>query len=214
MNERAETALPSDPERALSLAYASGHVRPALALLWRLDEQLGTIVARTDNPAVGQMRLTWWHDALRTARMMRPVDPLLAELAEERAIDLPALLPLIDGWEELLEPLPLSDEALARYADARGGTLFNVAAGLFGGGYAGNAGRLWALVDLAFRVSDRVTAERALALAQDAREPLPKPLAILAALARHDRRRGLDRLRRQGSPGRVLRALAAGVTGI
>jgi 15-cis-phytoene synthase len=205
--------LVADPERALSLAYAPRCVRPALALLWRLDEQLGAIVARADDPALAQMRLTWWHDALKTVRTVRPVDPLLVAIAEEPRIDPERLLPLIDGWEALLDPLPLSDAALELFASARGAALFEAAAGLLGGGQAGEAGRLWALVDLAFRVSDRTTAERALALAPEVRTRLPKPLAMLAVLARYDRRRGLNRPRRQGAPGRVLRALAAGLTG-
>ncbi len=158
------------------------------------------------------MRLTWWHEALREARTVRPVDPLLVALADARAIDLAALLPLIDGWEELLEPLPLSDEALQRYADLRGGTLFQVASTLLGGADAAAAGRLWALVDLAYRVSDPDTAARALALATDAPGPLPRPLAMLRTLARHDRAR-FGRPRRQGAPARIARALAAGLTG-
>jgi phytoene synthase len=211
-----EPLVPADPERALSLAYAPPQARPGLAALWALDEQLGAIVARTENPAVGQMRLTWWHDALRSLRAARPVDPVLVALADEAAIDPEHLLPLIDGWEVLLDPLPLGEEALLAYAEARGGALFRVAGDLLGSdaAAASEAGKLWALVDLAFRVSDRTTAERALALARDvAPGRLPKPLAVLAALARRDARRGLDRARRQGSPARVARAALAGLTG-
>lgn len=204
----------ADPERALALAYAPVRVRPALSLLWRLDEQLGAVTARAGDPAVAQMRLTWWHDALRTARTARPVDPLLVALAEERSIALEQLLPLIDGWEALLDPFPLSNEALEQFAMQRGATLFGAAARLLGRGGAEEAGRLWALVDLAFRTQDPTTAARALALAPDAPGRLPRPLAMLAALARLDRARGLDRPRRQGSPGRVVRALAAGLTGL
>lgn len=205
-----------DPERALALAYAPAVVRPSLELLWRLDEQLGTIVARTDIPAVGQMRLTWWHEALRTLRTARPVDPLLQSLANAPGIDPVLLLPLIDGWEVLLNELPLDDEALQGFADLRGATLFRAAGALFGREEAAvaDAGRLWALVDLAFRISDRSSAERALTLAPDARGRLPTPLAILATLARRDRAAGLDQPRRQGSPGRVLRAALAGLTGL
>jgi hypothetical protein len=74
---------------------------------------------------------------------------------------------------------------------------------------------MWALTDLAFRVSDRATAERALALARAEVAPaqLPRTLAVLAALARGDLRRGLDQTRHQGSPTRVVRALRAGLTG-
>jgi len=210
------TADIADPERALSLAYAPAPVRPALSALWMLDEQLGAIVARTENPAVGQMRLTWWHDALRSLREARPVDPVLVALADAEAVDPGQLLPLIDGWEVLLDPLPLGEDALLAYADGRGGALFLVASGLLGGesASASESGKLWALVDLAFRISDRSTAERALAIARTcAPGRLPKPLAVLAALARRDARGGLDRPRRQGSPGRVARAMLAGLTG-
>lgn len=203
----------ADVERALSLAYAPAAKRRALGLLWRLDEQLGSIVARADNPAVGQMRLTWWHEALRTARETRPVDPLLLALAEERAIELDPLLPLIDGWEVLLDALPLVPEALAQFAELRGGTLFKSVADVLGvaHGPIEPAGRLWALTDLAHRISDRETALRALALAQSVSGRLPRPLAVLTALARWDRS---NAERRQGSPARVTRAIVAGLTGL
>jgi phytoene synthase len=215
----AEIPLPglADPERRLALAYAPAAARDALAALWMLDEQLGAVVARTETPAIGQMRLTWWHDALRALRSSRPVHPVLVALADAPAIEPDSLLPLIDGWEALLDPLPLTEETLIIYAEARGGTLFRVAATLLVGpeAEANRAGRLWALTDLAFRVSDRATAERALALAQSqaVHAHLPGPLAVLAALARRDIRRGLDRPRRQGAPARLARAMLAGLTG-
>jgi len=217
MNAEPPSPKPADPERALSLAYAPAAARYGLAALWMLDEQLGTIVARTESPAVGQMRLTWWHDALRSLRTSRPVDPVLVALADVPEIAPESLLPLIDGWEALLDPMPLPDEVLATYAAARGGTLFRAAAALLGGAAndPGEAGGVWALTDLAFRVSDRETAERALSLARGHAKPmrLPRPLAVLYALARRDLRRGLERARRQGSPARVFRAVAAGLTG-
>ncbi|GAO38623.1 hypothetical protein SCH01S_16_01420 [Sphingomonas changbaiensis NBRC 104936] len=217
MNADISAPQPADPERALALAYAPSSRRPALAALWALDEQLGAIVARTENPAVGQMRLTWWHDALQSLGTAAPVDPVLVALADASAIEPTSLLPLIDGWEALLDPLPLPEDSLATYAAARGGTLFGVAAKLLGGApdAAERAGRLWALVDLAFRISDRTTAERALALASAYAMPerLPKALAVLTALAGRDLRRGLDLPRRQGSPRRVARAMLAGLTG-
>jgi phytoene synthase len=211
----AEPTLPADPERALTLAYAPRAVRPALSLLWRLDEQLGAVVARGGDPAVVQMRLTWWHDALQNLEHSRPVDPLLIDLAETPRIDPHSLLPLIDGWEALLDPLPLSDEALTLHAEARGACLFRAAARLLRSDEepAAAAGRLWSLVDLAFRISDRTTAERALSLALPVERRLPPALAPLPALAARDIRRGLDRPRRQGSPARVLRAMAAALTG-
>lgn len=205
----------SDPERLLALYYAPRGVRPALRTVWCLDETLGGFVARSENPIMGQMRLTWWHDALRSLSSVRPVDPLLLAIADTPEIEAEALLPLIDGWEVLLDPLPLPDEALKQFAEQRGATLFRAVGKLLGstGPAIDEAGRLWALVDLAFRVSDRATAERALALAPRPVGRLPRALAVLAALAREDVRRGLHMPRRQGSPSRVMRALAAGLTG-
>lgn len=204
----------TDPERALSLAYAPRGLRRALAALWRLDERLGEIVACTETPAIGQMQLTWWHEALRSLRTAPQVDPILVEIARSPAIDPGTLLPLIDGWEVLLDPLPLADEALVRFADARGATLFRVAGGLLGAGGAEleDAGRLWALADVAFRISDPLTARRALGLAPRVAGRLPRSLAVLAALALRDVRRGHHK-RRQGSPGRIARAMAAGLIG-
>lgn len=203
-----------DPERALALAYAPAATRPALALLWRLDEQLGALVARTDNPLIAQMRLTWWHEALSTARTLRPVDPLLQALADEPRIELVELLPLIDGWEILLDDLPLELEPIQRYSELRGATLFRVAARLLGGEpqRAEAAGQLWSLADLMHRISDPETARRASALVQPASGRLPGALAALRALACRDIYPG--HTRRQGSPLRLLRAMIAGLTGL
>jgi phytoene synthase len=217
----------SDPERALALAYAPAAARPALALLWALDEQLGAIVASTTQPAVGQMRLTWWHDALAGLRAgPPPAEPLLRALAGEDRLDPLALLPLIDGWEALLDPLPLAGESVALHGEARGGTLFAAAAALLGAAEdaalrrARDAGRLWALADLVHRVSDRETAIRARAAAapligaQAGAWPRRlRPLGLLACLARRDLALPPGRPRRQGAPGRLLRALAFAVTG-
>lgn len=213
----------ADPERALVLAYAPADRREALGLLWRLDEQLGRIVATTTDPMVGQMRLTWWHDALaKLGEGHAPAEPLLQALAAIPGLDGKTLTPLIEGWEVLLDPLPLDTDALCTFAEGRGAGLFAAAAGLLGGGEApglGEAGRLWALVDLAFHISDRITAERAIAVARAITLPNHwprslRPLGALATLARRDAAAGLDRPRRPGSPSRVARLLVHGLTGL
>jgi phytoene synthase len=215
-----------DVETALSLAYAPASARPALTALWRLDETLAAIVQSTTEPMIGQMRLTWWQDALLAlADAPPPAEPVLSDIAHviphlggapER------LVPLIDGWEVLLDPLPWDDAQLASYAQGRGETLFTCAATLLVGDRAGvaAAGRGWALVDLAFRCSDRSMARRAIALADRALADAPRhwpgrlrSLGMLSVLAARDVRAGLDRPRRPGSPARVLRALRHRITG-
>lgn len=221
----AETLPPiADPERALVLAYAPAERRETLGLLWRLDEQLGRIVATTTDPTIGQIRLTWWHDALaKLGEGEAPAEPLLQALVAVPGLDGPALTPLIEGWEVLLDPLPLDAEALTAYADGRGGGLFAAAAALLGAGEVAGireAGRLWALADLAFHIGDRTTAERALAAARAVQVPPQRwprslrPLSALVMLARRDAEAGLDRPRRPGSPARVARLLVHGLTGL
>ena len=217
---------PADPERALALAYAPAAARPALAALWRLDETLAAIVRSTSEPLIGRMRLTWWHDALAALETAPPpAEPLLQAIAATlpgRAIAPASLAPLIDGWEALLDPLPLEAEAIDAYATGRGETLFALAAEILGNAqFAGAraAGRFWALVDLGFHVSDRTTADAALRAAA-AIDGTPsywpadlRSLGLLCVLARRDLAAGLDRPRRIGSPARVARALVHRVTG-
>ena len=54
---------PANPERVLALSYA-GEGRGALAALLALDDSLATLLRTTREPALGQMRLAWWREAL------------------------------------------------------------------------------------------------------------------------------------------------------
>ncbi len=116
-----------DPDRIFALDHVRAAERPAVAALWALDEQLGQIVASTTQPMVGQMRLTWWREALETRVSGHPVLAAM-ESGFARGIDVEGLGILIDGWEELLEPLPLDAARLAAFAEARGGQLFAMTA--------------------------------------------------------------------------------------
>jgi phytoene synthase len=181
----------SDPERALALNYVPKLQRPAVLALWQLDETLGRVVASTTEPMIGQMRLTWWHERLSALDAgERAAEPLLGKLAEHvlpHGVTGVELAGLIEGWEAVLDPLPLDETALATFAERRGGVLFQLSGTLLGGAMAGSAGKSWALVDFATRCSDRITAERSVVLARTditVDRKLPKPLRILARLAR------------------------------
>ncbi len=215
----------ADPERRLALSYAPRETRQALALLWALDERLGAIVAATREEMLGQIRLAWWRDALAALGEGAPAgEPLLEGLAEIlHAKNLPPveLARLPEGWAALLAPMPLDVEALGAHATARGAMLFASSAAILGADHAGLgcAGSAWALINLGARISDRATAEAARTRAGEylsalGRQRWPKPLrplAVLAALARHDQRSGFPR--RQGSPRRLALALRAGLFG-
>src|SRR4051812_35867714 len=115
-----------DPERGLALSYAPHAALPGLAALFALDDSLGSILRTTRAPMVGQMRLTWWHEALtRLDTAPPPAEPVLQALARDvvpHGVSGARLAWMIEGWEELLEP-ELSDDAIARHAARRGGKL-------------------------------------------------------------------------------------------
>jgi len=180
-----------DPWRRIALNYAAAAARPGLAALWALDEALGRVVAATTQPMIGQLRLTWWHERLCALdggeRLAEPVLAALAAHVLPPGVTGAALAELVDGWEALLEALPLGETGLADYAVRRGGVLFALSAGLLKGAVREGAGEGWALIDFAGRCSDTDTAVRAWRMAgEQLAAPVagPKPLRILANLAR------------------------------
>lgn len=217
-----------DPERVIALAYAARGERGALAALWHLDEALAGVLRTTREPMVGQMRLTWWHAALCALDDgVVPSEPLLAALAREaipRGISGQALAGMVDGWEVLLDAELWDETLFISHADARGATLFCLAAQLFGSAdqaVVTQAGRGWALVDLGLHLRDAAARRECLALAVPALEaalahrwPRPlRPLGMLARLALVDARAGSDAIRRQGSPTRLARMMGFAITG-
>ncbi|SNS82445.1 phytoene synthase [Sphingomonas laterariae] len=209
---------PDDPERALALVYAPQDRREALAVLWRLDERMGQVLAAAHEPMIRAIRLAWWREALEALDGGPPPDePLLQDVVRHilplglSGADCAALE---EGWAALGDLPP----DLARHARTRGRPLFELSARLLGWPVdraIGNAGEGWALID---RIAMGDGGEEAEALRGHALEllapvRLPRPLAVLAALARRDARPGGLESRRQGSPRRLFRALAAGMLG-
>lgn len=203
---------PRDPEVGLAIRYAAAAARPALTALWALDDQLASILRTTSDPMTGQLRLTWWHDALGRTE---PVggQPILAAVRDAR-FAMADLQRLVAGWEALLdEP---TDATLTAYADGRA-ALFDVAAGaLMTSAAVGDAGAGWALVDLARHHSSPAIAARALALARARLAAAPRiwsragrPLGLMTKLARRD----LDGIEPQGSPRRIAAAVWLALTG-
>lgn len=217
----------ANPELALAIGYAPSASRPALQALFDLDSALAVILSTTREPLVGQMRLTWWHEALtRLDTAPAPAEPVLAALAAmvlPRGVGGAGLATMIDGWEELLDDLT-NEEAMARFAERRGAGLFGMAGTVLGAADADPltaAGAGWALVDLARHVRERGTAEKALAMARVSldtatRHRWSRParaLGALAHLARLDAAVPLDQPLPVGSPRRVARLAWHRLTG-
>ena len=186
----------------LTTAYAPKSLRKGLDSVWEFDARMADIVRSTSEPMIGRMRLTWWYEALREGQGAG--EPLL-ELLRQHAIGsagMEGLLSAIDGWEELLEPLPLSDSQLIAFAEHRGGGIFRQIGRLAADcpPWLAQAGMGWALWDLSGHVSDAGTAARAVALSREFLADVPEKgwprvlasLRILAGLARRDVFRGVN----------------------
>lgn len=151
--------MTTDPEFVLALGYADRAARSALEAVFALDDTLGAILRTTREPLVGQMRLTWWYEALgRLDTAPAPAEPVLTAL---QACVLPVgvsgamLAGMTDGWEALLAPV-LDATAVDRFARDRGRRLFELAGMMMKVSDAriGLAGEGWALADLSQRLSD------------------------------------------------------------
>ena len=212
----------SDAERSLALSYAPAAARAGLEALFALDATLGAILKTTREPVVGQMRLTWWYEALgRLDSAPPPAEPTLRALASTVVPHVAgsALAQITEGWEALLAQ-PLDDAAVGQFASRRGGALFGAAARILGveDSRITVAGEGWALADLAGRLSDPA---RASLIAAQARERLDvaltgrwprgaRALGALAVLARED---VAPTRRPPGRPARVGRLLLPRVVG-
>jgi phytoene synthase len=220
-------AAMANPELLLVLSYARARARPAVAALFALDDVLGRILRTTREPLVGQMRLTWWFEALEQLDTAPPpAEPVLQALAIHvlpRGVSGGRLAAMIDAWEVLLDSHTPDDATLEAYA-ARGVILFGAAGTVLGappGDPVAPAGRGWALADLSRHVRDADVAARAAVRAGSALTSATaskwsrnaRCLGALAHLARMDLAVAPDVPVRRGSPGRVARILLHRATG-
>ncbi|MEZ5708740.1 MAG: hypothetical protein R3E02_05045 [Blastomonas sp.] len=164
--------LQLSPLDRLILAYARAQDRPIFAAVFALDAQLAAIVRDSREPVLGQMRLQWWHDVISMPAGRRPRgNPLVNALGKlDGAGSLTErLLPMVDGWEELLVAETLDGEMIAGFAMKRGATMFAFLADSLGEPLdLAAAGRAWAQWDLARNISEPVvSAEIFGRLAQD-----------------------------------------------
>lgn len=203
-------------ERALALRYAPASARDGLAALLALDARLGAILRTTREPLIGQMRLTWWHQALVALdHAPPPAEPMLQRLADLVVPDVAGaqLAMMVEGWEVLLDP-ELDGAALQSHGDLRGGALFGAMATLCNSAVPqlALAGRGWALADLSRHVRDPRLAPMARHLAQDALRAAmidrwPTRARAIGALTRMARMDIQDRARPPGHPARAARLL-------
>jgi phytoene synthase len=199
-NSQVDATHAADIAQRLAMAHMPVARRPAVEAVLALDRALGQILRTTREPMIGQMRLTWWHGALSALDdKAPPAQPVLQGLATDA---LPAgvsgadLAAMVEGWEVLLEP-DLDATALKRFAEERGGRLFQLLATIVAPGEgdrrgATMAGEGWALADLVPRLTDQLASAEARTLAEqrfDAAFSMRwprrlRPLGTLALVAR------------------------------
>jgi 15-cis-phytoene synthase len=215
-----------DPELTLAIGYARAQDRAALSALFALDATLGNVLRSTTEPLLGQMRLTWWWEALgRLDSAPAPVEPVLQAIAADvmaRGVKGERLAGMIDGWEALLED-PLDETAIQRHGEARGAILFETAGDILNcrNDPLAAAGRGWALADLALHVRDaRVGAIARSLAAADVRAATAvrwsrdgRALGALARLAALDLAMPAGAAQQTGSPRRVARMAWHRLTG-
>lgn len=217
------TGIVEDPERDLVLTYAPVARRAGLLALLALDDALARLLRTTREPALGQMRLAWWREALeKLDHAPAPAEPVLKALQAEvlrHGIPGASLVPIVHGWEVLIEEETLDADAMRRFGEGRG-QLF-VAAGMVLGSKGdplAAAGQGWALADLARNLQageERATARDLARPLLDAagRAHWSRPARALGALAHRARLDLADAPKPAGAPARVGRLLWHRLTG-
>ena len=162
--------MPSRPATVFAWG-AARYQDSGVETLFALDRQLGDIVRTTEQPIIGQMRLTWWYEALaKLDTEPAPAQPLLAEVARHvitAGVTGRSLATMSEGWEVLLDDERGDPASLIQFARLRGGTLFGALGALLNEEQPAleEAGTLWALADLAVNVSRPGLSETARAAA-------------------------------------------------
>ena len=195
----------------LALSYAPGGVRDDLLTLLLLDNRLSAILRQKGEVMITQIKLAWWRDRLGEDPSIWPQGEPLLERLKHLPFAPAGLVPLVDGWERLLDE-ELGEDALRDFAQGRAVPWLKVATGE---GVCATA-QSWALTDLALNLNP---GEERAAVAEAARlipvKPgLPRavrPLAVLHTLGRRAIHRDTDDL--LDGPGAMLVALRIGMIG-
>jgi len=146
-----------DPDRRLAALFARPDDREALLALYAFNQEIARIAEATTESLIGEMKLTWWRDAVTDLYAAEPrvrrhavtegLAPLTARLPQDALID------LIDARFDDVAARPHTDLAdLLDYVDRTAGQLARLALFLCGApeaeALARTAGRAWGLTGL------------------------------------------------------------------
>ncbi len=132
-----QMAREQDPDRYLSALFAPASARDALFALYAFNAELARIADEVSEPALGEIRLQWWREAMELATAGQatgnPVtDSLGAELSA-REMPPSRLDPLIDARRfDVLERIMPNSASLIAYLDNTAGEIFLLASEFLG----------------------------------------------------------------------------------
>jgi phytoene synthase len=123
-----------DPDRWLSSRFIGNpEVRADVVALYAFDNELARAPKVASNALLGEMRLTWWREALEEiyeGRHVRhhPAAQALARTVERRGLARADLETLIDARYRELDPEPMSEADILDWARDTGGMVAQLAA--------------------------------------------------------------------------------------
>lgn len=123
-----------DPDRWLSSRFIGDlEARADVMALYAFDHELARAPRVASNALLGEMRLTWWREAVEEIFEGRPVRhhpaaQALAKAVARRGLAREALETLIDARYRELDPAPMAEAELLDWARDTGGLVAQVAA--------------------------------------------------------------------------------------
>jgi phytoene synthase len=126
----------TDKDRFLATLFAPAPCRSDLYVLYAFDLETAGVAQRVRDPAAGEIRLQWWHDALAgiSESPGNPVADAMLETTARYGIDTLLALSLIDVRRQALYPNEHQTEAeFEIFASETAGTIYLMAAQVLGG---------------------------------------------------------------------------------
>jgi 15-cis-phytoene synthase len=148
----------ADPDRWLASRFiGDAQVRADVVALYAFNAELARIAETVREPLMGEIRLTWWREALDEvfaggSVRRHPVTQALAAVVRRRGLSRAPLEAMVEARFSDLEPVTLDDDAtLEVYIDATAGAVMALAIAVTAGVDAEtvrSAARAWGLAGL------------------------------------------------------------------
>jgi phytoene synthase len=132
-------AKAGDPDRYAAALFVPPEARPHLLALYAFNVELARIGEQINEPQLGEIRLQWWRDALDRAvageSSGHPVADAIGRTASECELSVELLHSLIDArhFDVSVKIMP-GVFVLEDYIAETAGTIFQLSAGILGGG--------------------------------------------------------------------------------